>query len=62
MNKTPVVLVIIDGFGDSANKIGNAVALAKKPNLDVLAQNYPHTLLQASGQMVGLDWGEPGNS
>lgn len=60
--KSPVVLVIIDGFGYSANKIGNAIALAQKPNLDVLTQNYPYTLLQASGQMVGLDWGEPGNS
>lgn len=58
----PLALVIIDGFGYSKNKIGNAIALAHKPNLDYLQLNYPHTLLQASGQAVGLDWGESGNS
>ncbi|MDP3697801.1 MAG: 2,3-bisphosphoglycerate-independent phosphoglycerate mutase [Candidatus Taylorbacteria bacterium] len=62
MNKPPLVLVIIDGFGHNPNQTGNAIALAKKPNLDFLSQNYPHTLLQASGQTVGLDWGEAGNS
>ena len=62
MNKKPLVLVIIDGFGYNSSQTGNAIFLAKKPNLDFLAQNYPHTLLQASGPMVGLDWGEAGNS
>lgn len=58
----PLALVIIDGFGHSENKIGNAITLAHKPNLDYLQLNYPHTLLQASGPAVGLDWGESGNS
>src|SRR3989338_5834643 len=62
MNKSPLVLVVIDGFGYNPNQTGNAIALAKKPNLDFLSQNYPHTLLQASGETVGLDWGEAGNS
>lgn len=60
--KSPLVLIVVDGFGYSASQTGNAVFLAKKPNLDFLEQNYPHTLLQASGQTVGLDWGEAGNS
>lgn len=55
-------MIVIDGFGYSEHKIGNAVAMAKKPNLDFFQENYPHTLLQASGTAVGLEWGEPGNS
>lgn len=62
MSSRPLVLVIIDGFGHSENKIGNAIALAQKPFLDHLRGHYPFTLLQASGQAVGLDWGESGNS
>src|SRR3989338_7418637 len=62
MNKKPLVLVIIDGLGYNSSQTGNAIFLAQKPNLDFLAQNYPHTLLQASGPTVGLDCGEAGNS
>ncbi len=62
MTKSPLALIVIDGFGYSEHKIGNAVAMAKKPNLDFFEANYPHTLLQASGTAVGLEWGEPGNS
>ncbi len=62
MAKSPLALVVIDGFGYSERKTGNAVAMAKKPNLDFFEENYPHTLLQASGTAVGLEWGEPGNS
>lgn len=62
MRENPLVLVVLDGFGNSSSQTGNAIALAKKPNLDSLRQNYPHTLLQASGETVGLDWGEAGNS
>ncbi|MDO8495376.1 MAG: 2,3-bisphosphoglycerate-independent phosphoglycerate mutase [bacterium] len=62
MPNRPVALVIIDGYGHSENRVGNAIIMAKKPNLDLLQQQYPYTFLQASGQAVGLDWGEPGNS
>ena len=62
MAKKPLVLVVIDGFGFSKNKIGNAAAIAKTSNLDFFRENFPHTLLQASGTAVGLEWGEPGNS
>ena len=58
----PVVLTILDGFGISFEKKGNALALAKTPNFDEISENYPGALLQASGIEVGLDWGEMGNS
>ena len=60
--KKPVALIIMDGFGCSEVKIGNAVASAKTPNLDKLHENYPHTLIQASGLDVGLPDGQMGNS
>ena len=65
MQKTtykPVVLVVMDGFGVSAEERANAVALAKKPTLDSFDAYYPFTTLQASGIAVGLPWGETGNS
>src|SRR3989344_4857907 len=62
MSKKPIVLIVIDGFGYSKQKIGNAAAMAKTPNLDFFKENFPHTLLQASGTAVGLEWGESGNS
>ena len=58
----PLVLVILDGFGYRKDKDNNAVALAKTPTLDHLLQEYPHTLLQASGSAVGLPEGFVGNS
>jgi len=62
MGKQPVVLVILDGFGISFEKKGNAVAMAKKPNLKYISENYPGTTLRASGMEVGLSWGEMGSS
>ncbi|MDE2001256.1 MAG: 2,3-bisphosphoglycerate-independent phosphoglycerate mutase [Patescibacteria group bacterium] len=58
----PVGLLILDGFGLSAEKEGNAVALAKTPHLDALSRGYRGTALQASGIEVGLPWGEMGSS
>lgn len=62
MSKKPVMLMILDGFGISPNKEGNAVAAANKPNYDRLFNKYPHTELQASGLEVGLPEGQMGNS
>ncbi len=62
MKKQPVVLVILDGFGISQEKLGNAIALAKTPNFTAISENYQGTLLRASGTEVGLSWGEMGNS
>src|SRR3989338_8825326 len=58
----PVVLTILDGWGYSPQKVGNAIANAHTPNMDFVLANYPTLLLQASGKAVGMTWGESGNS
>ncbi|GEN82801.1 2,3-bisphosphoglycerate-independent phosphoglycerate mutase [Sporosarcina luteola] len=62
MNKAPVALIILDGFGLRDEKFGNAVAQAKTPNFDILWDNYPHSTLTACGEAVGLPEGQMGNS
>ncbi len=59
---TPVMLMILDGFGLAPDGPGNAVALAHTPNFDHLWATAPHTQLQASGRAVGLPDGQMGNS
>jgi 2,3-bisphosphoglycerate-independent phosphoglycerate mutase len=58
----PVMLMILDGWGETAAGPGNAVTLAKTPNLDSLKADYPHTQLSTSGPAVGLPEGIMGNS
>ena len=58
----PLALVVIDGWGYSPKREGNAIALADTPNYDNLMETYPHTLLEASGTRVGLPAGVMGNS
>ena len=58
----PVILLIFDGFGIAPPSNGNAVSIAKKPVLTSLIAKYPTLTLQASGEAVGLSWGEFGNS
>jgi 2,3-bisphosphoglycerate-independent phosphoglycerate mutase len=60
--KRPLVLVILDGFGERAEKADNAVRLAKTPALDALFERYPHTTIGTSGPDVGLPPGQMGNS
>lgn len=62
MSKTPVAIVILDGFGWRNEVMGNAVAQAKKPNFDRYMATYPHSQLKASGLDVGLPAGQMGNS
>ena len=62
MSKKPLVLCILDGFGYSDKHDFNAVYSAKTPTIDILWQQYPHTLLHASGLHVGLPDGQMGNS
>ena len=57
-----VTLVILDGFGYTKEKYGNAIASQGTPYLDKLKKQYPHTLLEASGEAVGLPAGVMGNS
>ena len=61
-SKGPVALIIIDGWGYSPQREGNAIALAATPNYDEICANYPQTLLEASGARVGLPDGVMGNS
>ncbi len=58
----PIVLVILDGWGEWENKQGNAIAQANLPTINKLDRYYPKTQLQASGMAVGLPWGVFGNS
>jgi 2,3-bisphosphoglycerate-independent phosphoglycerate mutase len=62
VNNTPLVLIVLDGFGYSANRDGNAIALAHTPHFDDWYKKYPNTLIEASGEYVGLQPGQMGNS
>ena len=59
---SPVVLVILDGWGESKATEGNAITAAKTPIMDSLRAAYPTTLIQTSGKDVGLPEGQMGNS
>ncbi|MEW6610059.1 MAG: 2,3-bisphosphoglycerate-independent phosphoglycerate mutase [Patescibacteria group bacterium] len=59
---TPLVLVILDGFGIAYPGPGNAITLAKMPTWKRLWQDFPHTTLEASGEAVGLLPHQEGNS
>ena len=58
----PLALIIIDGWGHSLSREGNAIALAETPFYDELCEKYPSTLLEAHGSRVGLPAGVMGNS
>ncbi len=55
-------MIVLDGWGYADPGPGNAIALAEKPNWDSLWERYPHVLLEASGEAVGLPAGVMGNS
>ena len=57
-----LALIILDGFGISEKKEGNAILAAETPFIDKLLEKYPNTILQASGEAVGLPAGQMGNS
>ncbi|MEG3850290.1 2,3-bisphosphoglycerate-independent phosphoglycerate mutase [Microcoleus sp. herbarium19] len=59
---SPVVLIILDGWGYREEKDGNAIAQAKTPVMDSLWAAYPRTLIRTSGRAVGLPDGQMGNS
>ncbi len=58
----PCLLMILDGWGIGPQTAGNAVALARTPNLAALRAAYPHPQLQCAGEAVGLPAGIMGNS
>ncbi|MBD1865978.1 2,3-bisphosphoglycerate-independent phosphoglycerate mutase [Cyanobacteria bacterium FACHB-471] len=59
---SPVVLVILDGWGHREDSNGNAIAAASTPIMDSLWAAYPRTLIHTSGKNVGLPDGQMGNS
>jgi 2,3-bisphosphoglycerate-independent phosphoglycerate mutase len=58
----PTLLLILDGWGQAPAGPGNAVSLARTPNLDKLLAERPTALLRCSGRAVGLPHGFMGNS
>ncbi len=58
----PFVLIIMDGWGINPRQEGNAIALARTPNIDRLAREWQHTAVRTSGEAVGLPDGQMGNS
>ena len=58
----PVLLCILDGWGERADTSHNAIALARTPVIDRLRRQWPTGLLDASGESVGLPDGQMGNS
>lgn len=58
----PVVLCILDGWGERAERENNAIALAETPVWDRLRSTCPHAQLDASEDHVGLPAGQMGNS
>lgn len=57
-----VILIILDGWGLSDQKEGNAIYLAKTPNMDNYWKKFPHTKLFCHGKYVGLPNNQDGNS
>ncbi len=60
--KSPLMLIILDGWGLSPVQRGNAITHAKTTNFTSLKEKYPYTVLEASGERVGLPAGQMGNS
>lgn len=58
----PITLIILDGWGHREDHKHNPILEAKTPFIDSLFKNYPHTLIEASGEAVGLPKGQMGNS
>ena len=59
---TPVLLLILDGFGHRVGGEDNAIHHASKPHWDALLRECPHTTIDASERHVGLPHGQMGNS
>ncbi|MBX3464697.1 MAG: 2,3-bisphosphoglycerate-independent phosphoglycerate mutase [Planctomycetes bacterium] len=60
--RPPLCLIVLDGFGEAPPGPGNAITVAAPAFLQELRQRWPSTLLEASGEDVGLPCGLMGNS
>src|SRR5512143_271770 len=61
-SRTPVALIVLDGWGFRPGREGNAIELGSTPVWHRLWERAPRTLLDASGLAVGLPEGQMGNS
>ena len=62
MKVTPVLLVILDGFGHREECDDNAICQARKPHWNFFWKTFPHTTIDASEKWVGLPKAQMGNS
>jgi 2,3-bisphosphoglycerate-independent phosphoglycerate mutase len=62
MKVTPVLLIILDGFGYREECEDNAICQARKPHWNFLWEAFPHTTIDASEKWVGLPKDQMGNS
>ena len=62
MPRTPVGLIILDGWGLRDSEAFNAPTLARTPNFDAMMARFATAELAASGADVGLPDGQIGNS
>jgi len=58
----PLILIVIDGYGITWRRRGNAIKLANKPTLDMLDKSHPRAILKAAGNSVGLPNHQMGSS
>lgn len=62
LKNTPLVLIVLDGWGLNPHAEGNAIAQANTPNMKSFVAGYPHSRLVSCGEAVGLPEGQMGNS
>ena len=62
MTLTPILLIILDGYGHREECDHNAICQARKPHWDFLWRTFPHTTIDASEKWVGLPKNQMGNS
>ncbi|EKD77027.1 MAG: hypothetical protein ACD_42C00499G0003 [uncultured bacterium] len=62
MKKKPFALIILDGWGYRQEITHNPTRAVSTPTFDYLFSHYPHCLIEASGEAVGLPAGQMGNS
>lgn len=61
-NSKRLILIVLDGWGVSNKYSGNAIAQAKLPYYEHLLNTYPHSMIESSGEAVGLPDGQMGTS
>ena len=61
-DKTPLLLIVLDGWGYRQDSTHNAIAKANTPTWDALWETAPRTIIGTSGLAVGLPEGQMGNS